>query len=133
MNTLKVKSELSDLKKVRSFLKETLEGKDISEKDYYIIELSLVEVCINIIKYAYLKKKGPIYMKSWTKENKVFFEIRDQGIPFDPRSIQKPDISEIIEKEKKGGLGIFLIRSLMDRVEYQRQENQNVLLLSKSF
>jgi len=133
MNTLKIKSELSDLNKVRTFLKETLEGKDISEKDYYIMELSLVEVCINIIKYAYPEIKGYIYLKSWIGKNKMFFEIRDDGIPFDPRSIQKPDISELIKKEKKGGLGVFLIRSLMDEVEYQRRNNQNVLLLGKSF
>jgi len=133
MNSLKVKSELSELKKVRTFLKETLEEKNISEKDYYIMELSLVEVCINIIKYAYPKNKGVIYLKSWTQKNEVFFEIKDDGIPFDPRSIKKPDITEIIEKEKKGGLGVFLIRSLMNKVEYQRKDNQNVLLMSKSF
>jgi anti-sigma regulatory factor (Ser/Thr protein kinase) len=133
MYRLKVKSELSELKKVRTFLKETLEEKNISEKDYYIMELSLVEVCINIIKYAYPKNKGVIYLKSWTQKNEVFFEIKDDGIPFDPRSIKKPDITEIIEKEKKGGLGVFLIRSLMNKVEYQRKKNQNVLLMSKSF
>jgi len=133
MITLKVKSELQELKKVRSFLKTSLEGKNISEKDYYIMELSLVEVCINIIKYAYPKKPGEIYLKSWVKENKTFFEIRDDGIPFDPRTTKKPDISEIIEKEKKGGLGVFLIRSLMDGVEYRRKNNQNVLIMNKSF
>jgi len=133
MNILKVKSKLSELEKVRSFLKETLEGKDVSEKNYYIMELSLVEVCTNIVKYAYPKNNGTIYLKSWIKKNKVFFEIKDDGIPFDPRSIKKPDISEIIEKEKKGGLGVFLIRSLMNNVEYQRKKNQNVLFMSKSF
>jgi len=133
MITLKVKSELHELKKVRSFLKNSLEGKETSEKDYYIMELSLVEVCINIIKYAYPKKTGEIYLRSWVKENNIFFEIRDDGIPFDPRTTKKPDISEIIEKEKKGGFGVFLIRSLMDRVEYRRENNQNILIMNKSF
>ncbi|MFO7980472.1 MAG: ATP-binding protein [Candidatus Aminicenantes bacterium] len=133
MKTLKVKSDLSELKKVRSFLKEILKEKDVSEKDYYIMDLSLVEVCINIIKYAYPKNKGTIYLKSWIEKNIVFFEIKDDGIPFDPRSIKKPNISEIIDKEKKGGLGVFLIRSLMNSVEYQRKKNQNILLMSKSF
>jgi len=133
MITLKVKSDLRELKKVRSFLKNSLEGKKISEKDYYIMELSLVEVCINIIKYAYPKKTGEIYLRTWIKENKIFFEIRDDGIPFDPRTTKKPDISEIIKKEKKGGLGVFLIRSLMDSVEYRRENNQNILIMNKSF
>jgi anti-sigma regulatory factor (Ser/Thr protein kinase) len=133
MITLKVKSELHELKKVRSFLKNSLEGKEISEKDYYIMELSLVEACINIIKYAYPKKTGEIYLRSWIKENKIFFEIRDDGIPFDPRTTKKPDITEIIEKEKKGGFGVFLIRSLMDRVKYRRENNQNILIMNKSF
>jgi len=133
MNTLKVKSELSELEKVRSFLKQTLVGKNVSEKDYYIMELSLVEVCVNIIKYAYPKRKGYIYLKSWIEKNKIFFEIKDHGIPFDPRSIKKPDISEIIEKQKKGGLGVFLIRKLMNNVDYHRKDGQNILIMSKSY
>ncbi len=133
MNTLKVKSELPELKKIRTFLKKSLETKNVSEKDYYIMELSLVEVCINIIKYAYPNKTGDIYLKSWTEQHKIFFEIRDNGIPFDPRSIKRPDISEMIEKEKKGGLGIFLIVSLMDSVKYKRENDQNVLIMCKSF
>jgi len=133
MNTLKVKSELSELEKVRSFLKQTLVGKNVSEKDYYIMELSLVEVCVNIIKYAYPKRKGYIYLKSWIEKNKIFFEIKDHGIPLDPRRIQKPDISEIIEKQKKGGLGVFLIRKLMNNVDYDRKDGQNILIMTKSY
>ncbi|MBD3414410.1 MAG: hypothetical protein GF421_08275 [Candidatus Aminicenantes bacterium] len=133
MNEIKIKSELPELNKVRIFLKDSLRKKTVSEKDYYIMELSLVEVCINIIKYAYPGKKGDIYLRSWIQKNSIYFEIKDQGIPFDPRSIKRPDISEIIEKEKKGGLGVFLIKSLMDSVKYRREDNQNILVMCKSF
>jgi anti-sigma regulatory factor (Ser/Thr protein kinase) len=133
MNKIEIKSDLPELTKVRTFLKNSIGNKKVSEENYYIMELSLVEVCINIIKYAYPRRKGMIYLRSWMEQNRIFFEIRDHGVPFDPRSIKKPDISEIIEKEKKGGLGVFLIKSLMDSVKYRRENNQNVLVMCKSF
>lgn len=131
MDTLKITSDLAELDKVRNFLKKSLEGLRISDKDYFKIELSLLEICVNIIRYAYPVEKGDILVKAWQKTGKMFLEIRDNGIPFDPRKLEKPDIKEIIRKEKTGGLGIFISRSLMDGFDYRREDNQNVLTIYK--
>lgn len=131
MNALQITSDLAELDKVRNFLKESLEDLRISDKDYFKIELSLLEICVNIIRYAYPVEKGDIMLKAWQQEGKMFFEIRDNGIPFDPRKLEKPDIKEIIRKEKTGGLGIFISRSLMDGFDYRREDNQNVLTIYK--
>jgi len=105
---------------------------NITEENSFVMELAILEICINIIRYAYPKEKGYIRLKSWDREGKVFFEIRDDGVPFDPRSVKKPDISEIIKDEKTGGLGIFLTRELMDGFEYRREKDQNILIMYKN-
>ncbi len=104
---------------------------NLSDENYYIIELSLLEICINIIRYAYPEMKGEIHLKTWQEKDRVFLEIRDSGIAFDPCNAKKPDINEIMESGKKGGLGVFLTRKLMDGFKYQRENDQNILTLYK--
>jgi len=132
MNKLKINSNLAELEKMRTFLKKSFEGLNCSDKDYFKIELALLEICVNIIRYAYPNEKGQIYLKIWQSEGKMFLEIRDWGVPFDPRELKEPDIQEIIESEKKGGLGVFLSRKLMDGFDYKREKDQNVLTIYKS-
>ncbi len=131
MNSLKITSDLAELDKIRDFLKETLQDLNISDKDYFKIELSLLEVCINIILYAYPQEKGDILLKAWQQEGKMFLEIRDSGIPFDPKKLKVPNIEEIIKQEKKGGLGVYISRTFMDGFDYKRENNQNVLVIYK--
>jgi anti-sigma regulatory factor (Ser/Thr protein kinase) len=132
MKTLKIKSQLVELDRMRSFLKEHLKGLKISDKDYFKIELALLEICVNIIRYAYPQSNGDILIKAWHDEGKMFFEIRDSGVPFDPRKLKTPDIDESIRKEQTGGLGVFLSRTLMDGFDYKREDDQNVLTIFKN-
>jgi len=129
--SLTVKSELIEIEKVRIFLEEALKGLELSEEAYYLIELSLLEMCINIVRYAYPEEKGEIFLKIWTQDEKIFFEIRDWGIPFDPREAPEPDIQEMVNQGQTGGLGIFLSRQLMNGFEYRREDNQNILIMYK--
>ena len=131
MKSLRVQSRLSELNKVRAFIKRNLQVLPISEEDYYVIELSILEICINIIRYAYPENPGDILMKTWKEGNRIFMEIRDDGIPFDPRRSKKPDIQEIMKTGRKGGLGVFLTKKLMDGFDYRREEDQNILTMYK--
>jgi len=131
MTKLKVKSNLSELNKIRFFIRKNIQLSEISEKEFYIIELSLLEICINIIRYAYPGKKGSIYLKTWKEKSKFYFEIKDDGIPFNPTKVKKPDIEEIMTSGKKGGLGVYLTLKLMDGFLYKRENDQNVLTIYK--
>jgi anti-sigma regulatory factor (Ser/Thr protein kinase) len=133
MATLTVRSDLSKLKEVRHFLEENLKELNLSEDDFYKIELSVVEMCTNIICYAYPQGEGEIVLKTWQQEGRIFLEIRDSGIPFDPTKEKPPDLEEILNQRKKGGFGIFLSRKFMDSFSYKRKNNQNVLTMSKRF
>jgi anti-sigma regulatory factor (Ser/Thr protein kinase) len=132
MDTLNVASELSEINKIRAFLKKNLSQISVSEKDYYIIELSLLEVCINIIRYAYPNNKGEIRLKAWNDKKSVFLEISDDGIPFDPREAKEPSLDNMLTSGKKGGFGIFLARKLMDGFDYKRENEQNILTIHKA-
>ncbi len=131
MKTLTVRSELSELDKIRNFLRAYLQGWDISEDDFFKIELALVEMCTNIIRYGYPEVKGDIQVKAWHEDEKFYLEIRDSGLPFDPSRIRKPSLKDLATKERMGGLGIFLARKLMDGFAYRREDNQNILTMYK--
>jgi len=131
MKTLRIKSSLSELDRMRDFLKLCCKKIKISDKDYFKIELALLEICVNIIRYAYPQSNGEIMIKTWQDGDRIFLEIRDQGVPFDPRELKPPDIDDIIKNQRKGGMGVFLSRTLMDGFDYKRENNQNVLTIYK--
>lgn len=131
MNTLTVQSDLGEMDKVRAFLKSNLAGLDLNEEDTYKVELSLVEMCSNIMRYAYPVKGGEIVVSAWHEGEKFYLEVRDRGIPFDPREVKRPTLKEMITNEQVGGLGIFLARKLMDGFLYRREDDQNILVMYK--
>jgi serine/threonine-protein kinase RsbW len=131
MNTLTIGSKLRELDKVRAFLKTNLAGLDLNEEEVYKVELSLVEMCSNIMRYAYPGKTGEIVVSAWHEAGKFYLEVRDSGVPFDPRQVKRPTLEEMISREQMGGLGIFLARKLMDGFLYRREDDQNVLVMYK--
>jgi len=131
LKTLVVQADLSEMDKIRQFLKESLRELDITEKDYFTLELALVEMCVNVIRYAYPEVRGEISLVVRRGRGNISIEIRDSGVAFDPRSVPRPDIDEIVQAGRKGGLGIYLARKLMDEFRYRREDAQNVLTLVK--
>lgn len=131
MNEIKITSELSQVDRIRDFLHDFLKDVNLAEEAYYWIELSMVEMAINIVRYAYPEGRGDIFLKVWRENDWIHFEIRDQGIAFDPSKAKKPDIKRMMSDEQKGGLGIYLTRKLMDRFDYRREGCQNILIMSK--
>jgi serine/threonine-protein kinase RsbW len=131
MKTLQVKSELRELVKVRKFLRRVLRGLDLTEEEIYKVELSLVEMCTNIVRYAYPESRGNIYLRTWHEDARLHLELRDDGVAFDPRTVRQPSMREMVSGERMGGLGIFLARRLMDEFDYRREDDQNVLTMSK--
>jgi serine/threonine-protein kinase RsbW len=100
-------------------------GKRVKE-----IELAAEEALVNIINYAYPDRQGDIKVTCVQHQSKMFvIEIEDTGIAFDMLSLKDPDISAGISDREIGGLGVFLIRKLMDEVHYHRKNGKNILNL----
>jgi serine/threonine-protein kinase RsbW len=131
VKTLSFAADLSEMDDVRRFLKDHLHAIDLSEEDFFKIELAVVEMCINIIRYAYPEEPGLISLSLGEGRERIVIELRDSGVPFDPCTAPKPDVKEIMAAGRKGGLGIYLTRKLMDSCDYRRKDGQNILTMIK--
>lgn len=100
-----------------------------------VLHMNLVieEALTNIIFYAFTDNdKHEIKLQISLDNNILTIKITDNGIPFNPLSQQQPDITLPAEKRPVGGLGIFLISQMMDKMHYRRKKNQNILTLNKN-
>jgi sigma-B regulation protein RsbU (phosphoserine phosphatase) len=97
------------------------------------INLAIEEAVSNVMLYAYPDNKSGQVLVEFVKENgKLVFTISDSGIPFDPTQTPEADISLSAEERAIGGLGIHLVRQIMDEVRYARKDGKNVLTLVKN-
>jgi serine phosphatase RsbU (regulator of sigma subunit)/anti-sigma regulatory factor (Ser/Thr protein kinase) len=132
MRRVVLRADLGEMDAVRAFVRKSLEGLGLPEEEAFKAELSVHEVCVNIALYAYPKKKGEIRLASWRESSRLVFEVRDSGVPFDPAKAPPPKLENYVHAGRRGGLGIYLFRKLLDDFTYHREQGQNVLTLYKN-
>ena len=116
---MKVPSTTETLHKVREFVSEAAHTCGFDEESMNKISIAVDEACTNIIKHAY--NYSPNYvidLKITMSDSKFEVIITHWGKSFDSEVIKQPDMKEYLTHYRKGGLGIHLMRSLMDKVEY---------------
>lgn len=96
------------------------------------LELALEEALVNIFRYAYPGGTGYVGLSCRIADGRLVLLIEDEGLPFAATSAGPPDISAGILERKIGGLGIHLIKNLMDDVRYRREGDRNLLELTLS-
>ena len=97
------------------------------------LNLAIEEAVVNVMEYAYPDgEKGNVEIEVTVDEGWLTFIISDSGIAFDPTSKEDADTTLSAEERPIGGLGIFLVKKLMDTIEYQRTDGKNVLTLRKN-
>ena len=98
----------------------------------YPLRLSCEEIIVNIISYAYpVDTNGYIWLEVTANQDELCIEIHDGGVPFNPIEKQEPDLTQELEEREIGGLGIYLVLRMMDKVEYKREKGENKLILKK--
>ena len=108
----------SHLKDARNFLNKVLKNTGLNETDQNAIVLAVDEVCANIIIHSECDNKQIIELNVERKGKKLIFEIIDQGIStFDINAYSGPELDEIIQSKRKGGVGILLVKKIMDKIE----------------
>ena len=96
------------------------------------LNLAIEEAVVNVMEYAYLEgEQGNVDIEVSADDRWLTFIISDNGIPFDPTTQKDADTTLSAEERHIGGLGIFLVRQLMDSINYQRKDGKNILTLSK--
>ena len=127
-----LKNDLSELKALHQHLNDW--GKAIRLKANSIsrITICLDELFTNIVSYGFEDELEHIIEFTLNVDNSlVMIDIEDDGIPFNPLEKVDPDFPENVESAKIGGLGIHIIRSLMDNVCYERKQANNKLTMKK--
>jgi len=130
-----VLSSTENLAVIRKFIQSAANQFGISEDDTGKILLSVDEACTNIIRHAYKNNpKGKIKIQLLI--NKSFdtlkIIIEDNGVHFNPKTIPEPDLTEYLHQKKVGGLGMFLMKKIMDKVSYKTlSDGKNKLLMIK--
>ncbi len=119
--------------RVRDFVSSEAKKFGFSDDDVSKITLAVDEACTNIIKHAY-KYAGdyPIHLRLKARNNTFEIMIEDHGMPFEPDSVKMPDMKEHIKSYNRSGFGMYLMKSLMDKVEYKIQPGiMNKVILTK--
>jgi len=97
------------------------------------IEVAVEEVVANIVMHGYPNEAGPIRLACGTDADAGFvLEFVDQGVPFDVDTAPAPNLDGDLSERPVGGLGIFLLKNLMDDVRYRREGTRNILTLTAS-
>jgi serine/threonine-protein kinase RsbW len=133
MRTLSISGRLENLAKIRDFVVDAAKSAGFGELDIYAVELAVDEACANIIEHAYGGEGiGDIQCTCLVNTDKLTIILRDHGKPFDPESVPEPNLKAPIEELQPGGAGLFLMRKMMDEVEFNfDSEKGNVLRLVK--
>lgn len=131
--TLSLDNRISELKKLNEFIGNICADAGIDSATAMSINLALEEAVSNVIFYAFPNGETGhnITVKYRRKGRALNFRIFDRGIPFDPTAQADTDITQSAEERKIGGLGIYLVKQIMDRVEYERKGDVNILELTK--
>jgi len=118
---------------VRNFVGKHAAAAGFSSEDVDDIRLAVDEAYTNVIKHAYnFDASKMVSVKvTFNKKNEFLITIADEGRSFNPDSYTEPNIKERIMLRKRGGVGVFLIHKLMDRVEYRKHGIQNEIVMSK--
>lgn len=94
------------------------------------VQLAVEEALVNIFRYAYRGKPGEVEIRGGiVEDNRFVIEILDSGAPFNVCSLPQPDVKSGLRERKLGGLGVFLIRNMVDELVYRREGDRNVLTM----
>ncbi len=117
--TLIVSSSLDSLGEISDFVVSAAREAGLDDQAVWEVQLAVDEAATNIILHAYGgHEEGPITVQVDVKDGEFIICLHDRGKPFDPATVPAPDLHSPIEERKTGGLGLYLMRKLMDRVDF---------------
>ena len=130
--TLLIKNDVHEVSKFSAFMKSVMEKMGVETSLARKLRLAVEEAVVNVIDYAYPAGiEGDIEIRFLSDGETLKTVIIDSGVAFDPTAKEKADTSLSIDDRQIGGLGILLVRELMDSINYERADGQNFLTLIK--
>ena len=129
---LTLENEIGQISRLSKFISDIASSRGLDENQAMNINLAMEEAVTNSIMYAYPEgTRGEVEVDARADDNAIEFTISDNGMEFDPTARPEPDINAKAEERPIGGLGIFLVKNIMDSVSYTREKDTNILRLIK--
>ena len=126
-----IKATRENLAKVNEAVEDFSADKPISFKTRTQIDLAVEEIYINIVSYAYPDSEGNAEIILSENNGEFVMTFIDEGVPYDPLAKPDPDTTLSASERQIGGLGIFLVKKIMDSVTYKYEDGKNILTISK--
>ncbi|MBR3521925.1 MAG: ATP-binding protein [Prevotella sp.] len=129
---LHLTNDVSQVVALGEWIERLGEELALNPADVFQLNLALEEAVVNVMNYAYPGQTDmPIVLSVSADEGAdgIVFRLTDNGVPFDPTRAEMPDVTLSAEERNIGGLGIFLVEQLMNRVAYERDGESNVLTM----
>lgn len=131
--SITVQASTKHLAEVRDFVAKHASEFGFKKQDVADIRLAVDEAYTNIIKHAYNNDEHKsVDIELGYNSSKFWISLLDTGNAFDPKSYSKPDVRRKIREKKRGGVGVYLIKKLMDSVEYHSEGSVNEIRMFKN-
>ncbi len=124
-----LKVEMEEITRMIEFLRSAAEDVGLNDKKFRQLRMAAEEAVSNIINYS---EADMLSVKVWHRPEGMEVTIEDNGKPFDPTTVEEPDLSLPGEERPIGGLGIHYIRHMSDEMSYRRDDGKNILTISKN-
>jgi anti-sigma regulatory factor (Ser/Thr protein kinase) len=131
-SSLRLRSDVRVVARADEWLLDLLRAGGVPDEAAYDLRLGLDEALANIIKHGYGDgAPGTISVRAQIGPEIIRLELSDRAGPFNPMSAPEPNLSHDIKERGAGGLGIFLLRRVMDRIDYTRADGENRLIMER--
>ena len=133
MKEITVDATIDNVQTITDFVDERLEEMNCPVKAQMQLNIVIDELCSNVARYAYSDKTGKVTVSVDTvdKPMKVWLTFTDEGVPYNPLAKEDPDITLSAEERKLGGLGIYMVKKMMDEFRYEYKDGKNVVTVCK--
>jgi len=128
---LKVPNRLDEIGPLARGAAAFLHSNQVDPDAAFAVDLALEEMVSNVIKHGY--KDGDsqhICIRIDVGQDQIMLMVEDSGPPFNPLELPEPDLDKPVDQRPIGGLGVFLVRKTVDRMEYERQRDRNILRIT---
>lgn len=130
LHTIVLTNDINDVPKMSEWIECLAEEVGLAMDKTFQLNLAMEEAVVNVMNYAYPNQHDmPILIEADIEPSRLSFVIDDTGIPFDPTKNEEPDLSLSAEERPIGGLGVMLVRQLMQEVSYEYRDGHNRLTL----
>jgi len=124
---------IENLKGVRDFIRGALKEHGVSDLQISEMVLALDEMCSNLMIHSHHCNPDELFELhiQVDRNSPVVFELVDDGSVFDINQFSEPELGNLVHEKRKGGLGIRLVKSIMDKIEYKQSKGKNICRLTK--